>query len=267
MDKVESIFISHSHQDQVYVSELVGLLELANVPKIICSSYPGYHIPNDVDIYDYLKENLSKNCWFVCVLSENYYKSPACLNEMGASWILNKKYTAILTPNFKFTEIKGAINPHQLSFKMNDFIRLYEFLESTAEEFESGKLHAPTLTTRCQSSIEKINNYAEYEKRDRNTVLSYVEGVRTCPTDKTKLDVRFRLVNPLNIDVRVTLLKFVFIDENDKEYTHTENNVDIKLYRDENKVMVQSLDYGQSEYDPYFKKSQELIIKFEEDVW
>lgn len=104
----DSIFISHASEDEKYVKELVNLLIPLKIPKIICSSLHGYHIPNDVDIYEYLAGNLNRTGRVIFLLSKNYYKSAACLNEMGACWILNKNYTTVLTSNFEYEEIVGG---------------------------------------------------------------------------------------------------------------------------------------------------------------
>ena len=40
------------------------------------------------------------------MLSKNYYNSPACLNEMGAAWVLKSDYQSILIPPFDFENIK-----------------------------------------------------------------------------------------------------------------------------------------------------------------
>jgi len=41
------------------------------------------------------------------------------MNEMGAAWILQNRYTTILLPGFEFKEIKGAINPRQIGLKLD----------------------------------------------------------------------------------------------------------------------------------------------------
>ena len=96
----------------------------------------------DNDIYDYLKglfENYELHVIFV--LSENYYESAACLNEMGASWVLKKRYSTILLPKFDFSAIKGAVNPSQISLKLdndNDAeikVRLGELKDIISDEF------------------------------------------------------------------------------------------------------------------------------------
>ncbi|WP_010237351.1 toll/interleukin-1 receptor domain-containing protein [Clostridium arbusti] len=121
--KSPKIFISHASSDKEYVSKLIDLLEGIglNEKHIICSSIAGCGIPLDQDIYDHLKLQFeTHNLHVILVLSENYYKSVACMNEMGAAWILQNRYTTILLPGFEFKEIKGAINPRQIGLKLDN---------------------------------------------------------------------------------------------------------------------------------------------------
>lgn len=120
--KTPKIFISHSSKDEKYVSALVDLLcDIGlNTEHIFCSSVPGYGIPLDHDIYDFLKQQFQEHDLHVFfILSDNYYDSPACLNEMGATWILQKNYTSILLPGFEFRKIDGAINPRKIAIKLD----------------------------------------------------------------------------------------------------------------------------------------------------
>ncbi|MEV5116674.1 toll/interleukin-1 receptor domain-containing protein [Peribacillus frigoritolerans] len=265
-EQIESIFISHAHRDEEYVKELVGLLTMMKVPEIICSSYPGYHIPNDVDIYEYLKKSLTGNSWVVFILSDHYYSSPACLNEMGACWILNNKYTAILTPNFDFKEIKGAINPNQLSFKLNDLDRLYEFLDTSSNVFNLEKTHGPRLVQICQQAICTINQIADDEKRNKDIVTGLIESVRPDPENSSKIQIGLRLINPEDHGVQIDLLKFELIDENGMEFTHT-LRTSTKLYGKENKIVLYSLDIVDSDYQPYFRKTEKVDIRYSKDIW
>ena len=147
MQKNPKIFISHSSLDKDYVSLLVELLEGIglNESQIFCSSIPGFDIPLNEDIYNYLKLQFdSYSLHVIYILSDNYYNSVACMNEMGAAWILQNKYTTILLPGFAFKEIEGAINPRQIGLKLdnekNDVKnRLGQLKSDIIEEF---KLHS-----------------------------------------------------------------------------------------------------------------------------
>lgn len=141
--KSPKVFISHSSQDKDYVSCLVDLLEDIGLTQeqLFCSSIPGYGIPLDEDIYDYLKQQFQEhNLHVILVLSDNYYQSVACMNEMGAAWILQNKYTTILLPGFEFKEVKGAINPRKIGLKLDGDLtevkeKLGQLKDTLSQEF------------------------------------------------------------------------------------------------------------------------------------
>lgn len=117
------VFISHATKDVHYVERIVSLLEHMGLQKehIFCSSIPEYGIPMGEDIYGYLKSQFKENDLYVIfVLSDNYYGSAACLNEMGAAWVLQSSYQTLLLPGFQFEKIKGAINAGQLSYHLDN---------------------------------------------------------------------------------------------------------------------------------------------------
>lgn len=117
------IFISHSSADLKYVEPFVELLADIGMTNdnLFCSSVPDYAIPLNQDIYDYLA-SLFRECklYVIFALSDNYYNSSACMNEMGAAWVLKNEYTSILLPKFEYKEIKGAVNPNKIGMKLDD---------------------------------------------------------------------------------------------------------------------------------------------------
>jgi hypothetical protein len=117
------IFISHSSNDVEIVSKFVDLLADMGLTNkdLFCSSIPDYGIPLNEDIYDYLESLFNEyDIYVIFMLSQNYYNSPACLNEMGAAWVLKSNYTSILLPGFDYKEIKGSVNPDKIGFKLDD---------------------------------------------------------------------------------------------------------------------------------------------------
>lgn len=120
--KTSKIFISHSSRDLAFVQPLVELFEHIglNPENMFCSSVAGYNVPLDSNIYNYLKEQFqSYDLRVIFILSENYYNSPASLNEMGAAWVLQHKYTSILIPQFDFRDVKGVIDQMRISIKLD----------------------------------------------------------------------------------------------------------------------------------------------------
>lgn len=116
------IFISHSTLDKEYAKILVELLRKVGLKDndIFCSSYPGFDVPNKKNIFEYLRDEFRNDGLYVIfLLSKNYYNSPACLNEMGASWVLKKEHLTFLLPKFEFNQIKGAIDPSETAIKLD----------------------------------------------------------------------------------------------------------------------------------------------------
>lgn len=138
--KKMKIFISHSEKDKDIVKKFVDLLEDIGITEeqLFCSSVPGYWIPTGNDIYEYLEKQFNDNeLYVIFMLSDNYYTSPACLNEMGAAWVKKSYYQSILLPGFEFQDVKGAINPRAISFKLDEIenlsYRLNEMKDTISE--------------------------------------------------------------------------------------------------------------------------------------
>lgn len=121
-EKQPKIFISHSSKDVEYVAQIVNLLDGMglNQTQVFCSSLPGYGIPIDTNIFDYLRNQFLKyNLHVIFVHSDNYYKSPVSLNEMGAAWALRSAVTSILLPGFGLEKMTGVVNNQSIAIKLD----------------------------------------------------------------------------------------------------------------------------------------------------
>jgi hypothetical protein len=76
------------------------------------------------------------------MLSQNFYQSPACLNEMGAVWIKQSRCFSMLLPGFKHEDIKGVINRNQHTLDLCDPVRLTELLNEFSQTW--GQMIEPT---------------------------------------------------------------------------------------------------------------------------
>ncbi len=121
-EKKPRIFISHSSKDVDYVAKIVNLLDGMglNQTQLFCSSLPGYDIPIDTNIFDYLRNQfLAFNLHVIFIHSDNYYQSPVSLNEMGAAWTLRSAVTSILLPGFEFEQMTGVVNNKTTAIKLD----------------------------------------------------------------------------------------------------------------------------------------------------
>lgn len=100
--KAKRIFISHSSKDKRWVQEFIDKILVRgcciNSNQIFCTSIEANGIKTGNDLRKQLKEHLIYCEVVILLISDNYKESPICLNEMGASWILDKTVIPILFP-------------------------------------------------------------------------------------------------------------------------------------------------------------------------
>jgi hypothetical protein len=115
------LFLSHSSQDIKIVDAFVNFMYKIGLSEkdIICTSVASTKIPIKEDIYEYLNTMLSEERIFVIFfLSDNYYSSAVCLNEMGAAWLRKSDSLSILLPGFDFSDIQGVVNKNKIGIKL-----------------------------------------------------------------------------------------------------------------------------------------------------
>ena len=142
MKKKPLIFISHSSKNKDQVAKIADLLRSINLsPRrdIFCSSLPGYGIPNEANIFDFLRERfLNYDLHIIFVHSPEYYESAVSLNEMGAAWVLRANATSLLLPSFDFSGMKGVIGSDCIAIKLDaDRSEVKDRLNQLRRELES----------------------------------------------------------------------------------------------------------------------------------
>lgn len=123
MQKKPMVFISHKHDDKLFVEELCDLLEDIGLTgeNLFCSSIPELWIGLGKNIIEELKKLFHDHDMYVIFIqSPRYYSSPISLNEMGAAWVLQSKCRSILTPDMKYGDMKGVVNDKDTAIKVDD---------------------------------------------------------------------------------------------------------------------------------------------------
>lgn len=138
----EKILLSHSSKDSAYGDAIVTLLLRLGLHKqqILYSSNPNLGIPIGYNIFGYLRDVIQDGAYVIYLLSDNYYNSIACMNEMGAAWIRQNDSLLIAIPGFDFKNERfqsGAANPRDLAFQIDNMTRMYEFAVRMIEMFQS----------------------------------------------------------------------------------------------------------------------------------
>ena len=144
-DLYEKLFISHREKDREQVNAMIELLYAIGIPRplengdsmIFCSSHPTAYIENGQMIDDTIMElfHCKQNVFFILWYTDNYFESQACLNEMGAIWVMKKKYQEIIMPGFNRSKIGGLLPKEKITFAANDKFRLNTFKEQIEKMF------------------------------------------------------------------------------------------------------------------------------------
>ena len=153
------IFISHKSEDSLFVEALVKLLRLyigSESDKIFCSSVPNYKIGLNEEIFNAIRSQFENyDIFTIIVHSPRYYQSSICLNEMGASWILDTEFCSFLTADCEYNETDGVIDKRYISIKVNSkeaSDRMNDFLVKVLDFFDLPK---PELSNLSQWEADK----------------------------------------------------------------------------------------------------------------
>jgi len=219
------IFISHSSKNANYGNALVQLLTGIgiNSEQIIFTSNSAFGIPIGQNIFNWLKDRINEKPYVIYLLSPEYYSSVACLNEMGAAWVIENQHSMIFTPNFKLDSYEfqnGALDPREIGFYINDEDRLTGFIESLKEAFEISP-NQVLINQKCRDFIQQLETFPkapiissvtkETEKIELNTKSD--EALKPKTEKKSSNNAVNRYFNDLNNgklkDEEVLIIQYV----------------------------------------------------------
>jgi hypothetical protein len=192
------IFISHSSKDKFYGQQLVELLINVGVKKgdIIFTSNGVHGIPIGQNIFEWLKSQITSQAYVIFLLSPDYYKSIACLNEMGAAWIIENKQVSLFTPNFDLTSEEfhgGAIDPRKVGFFINDEDRIFSFIQSLNVDFDITTDDFAYVNQQVKKFLSKIRKFDK--KRSEQTDLVDFENPELTIQPKPQLELFVKFSN------------------------------------------------------------------------
>lgn len=181
------IFISHSSKNKTHGDTLVDLLRSIGVKEseIIFTSNTAYGIPVGQNIFNWLKCQITEKPFVIYLLSEEYYQSIACLNEMGAAWIIENKHAMIFTPNFNLSSKEfqsGALDPREIGFYINDEERIISFIEILRENFDITQ-NTIIISQSVKKFINNINNIQTTHTNSFTNSVNKLESIK--PTNST----------------------------------------------------------------------------------
>lgn len=167
--KQTKIFISHRGDDANYATAIVDFFEDLGViaDSIVCTSVPGHLIPNGQKIYDWLRSQfLEYNLHMIFLLSDKYYGSPDCLNEMGAAWITKTDSDVILLPGFGPEKIRGCIGSDTMAIHCDG---KDDILEDRIKQLRNKVCQEFSLTLPKDRRWQRIKNDVIRQLRERES--------------------------------------------------------------------------------------------------
>ncbi len=154
------IFLSHCSANKKFGDALQKLITGLGIEndKLIYSSHPLHKIPVGENIYEYLRMNIYQDVFVIILWSNEYLKSPACLNEMGAAWVTQTDYINLYTPDFAF----GNPKYHQCAVdtrKMGAVLNGDENCKASMIEFKNKIIEMFDLTVDEQKSSYLLDQF------------------------------------------------------------------------------------------------------------
>lgn len=156
------IFISHSSKDVAIINSFIdNILVLGcgiNRNHVFCSSIEATGVKTGNDIREHLKSEIRNSDVIILMISTNFNKSPMCLNEMGAAWVLDKNVKPLLFPQNDYSDI-GWLYEISKGMKLDSEEALDELRDSLIETFEiSISCKTSEWTQRKHAFIAALNN-------------------------------------------------------------------------------------------------------------
>lgn len=160
------IFISHKSSDSKYGEIIRNLLIQIGIRnnEIVFTSNPSNKIPFGSNIFEYLREKIHSETYVLYLLSNDYFKSTACLNEMGAAWVSQANNNSLFVPDFDYNDpdyINSCLDTKNMGINLSgDRVCRNGFVEMIRElrELFNLELSDTDLTNFSDEACEKLQN-------------------------------------------------------------------------------------------------------------
>lgn len=206
---VKKIFISHRSVDKNYAKILEDFFVKCGIPYdvIFCTSIPG----NDIDFYiaEEIKNALRSSEIDIVLLSNDYYASPYCMNELGAIWYKdNSIKIGICMPEINEHTMQGFINSETKIRRMDNKSDIYKIVDIIRSYF----------TEQFISSSTKLDQYIENlisDYQDKIKTRSFEEKPKNESSDEPNEIERRILLKEFTVD---ELFIFRYVHEKQERY-------------------------------------------------
>lgn len=177
-DTKRKIFISHSGKDREYGQAIMELLQKIGLGgHIFFSSDADTGVPVNKNIFEHLRKQIGENAYMLFLLSNHFYGSVACLNEMGAAWGGNNTYALLVVPGFNIGNAKvnqGALDPKHMAVEMSNQKMVRQLMEDILDKCYVCADNN-VIEHACQDYMDKMREIQEKQSIQKQNELWDVE--------------------------------------------------------------------------------------------
>jgi hypothetical protein len=201
------IFISHATADKELADKLIELLTTGcdiSPNHILCTSEPGMGVPiGNANFIEYLQKQMQNPALVILLLSQNYFASPFCLCELGATWGLMLPIFPLVVPPVNKANLKATLLVTQAGY-VNDVESLHELRDRIRDDLgksvatASWDAKAKKFVKTIDSIIESLPTPSMVSK-EKLTALSekYDEAVQVIEGKEDEIEQLREQINDL----------------------------------------------------------------------
>lgn len=178
------IFISHAGNDKAIVKLFVDYILKNGLglrdENIVCTSFEETTMKGGENIPLYIKKNIKEASAVLSMVSQNYRRSEACMNEVGAAWALDNPPIQIVLPDADFDSIGWLVCLNK-ALKISERSNLDKLYETLCKRIEINKPSITSWNGTVTSFLEKLPDVC--------LLTSKPHVYLTFENDSTELDV------------------------------------------------------------------------------
>ncbi len=215
-DSIKKIFISHRSLDSKIVNELVQYMENIGIDKNIIFYTSADSTGAKYELGPEVKKALNESEVYIAVLSNNYFESEYCCNELGFLWASGKRVIVYGLPGIDSPkDLRGFVSDWAIKRLNNP--RHIDFL------YEQIKNH----TNKLNLTLLQINEYKDaYIEKANKTIeewaLNKTKKLATQYTPEKIFDIDTLVFNEYYSDKELMFFKYL-IDMNNYVWGIVEN--------------------------------------------
>lgn len=204
------IFISHRSIEKPIVDELVQFLENIGINKqdIFYSSADSTGVKYRIS--DEILYAVNNSNFYIIILSNNYYRSPFCLNEAGVIWAKDVKPFIFALDDIDTDNMQGFITNNWLIKRLNSEKDISFLMDELKNNYTLKNLSEVQKNEYKKLYLTKINNeISKIQLSQKDTEKNISKGIET----KNRLNLTRLIMSDYFSDKELLLFKFI-LDKN-----------------------------------------------------